>query len=285
MCRTLKHRDNIGNEGDRIGYLQESAFSSRIYQNMHNELDFWMELSGKSGVRKELSMVVTPVRSCQKWQDKRMMRCPQSMDCIHRDLFCDGKINCANYAFDEDTNECTDFVQEGFFQSPIGVPIIIVLAIVLPIGIVIFIISCISIGRRYIELCYTSNNTEQENTGPFLSLLGSHLRGTIRRGGRTRPSTHSDDRTRSRHRSDSDGDLVEDGERDRHHDVIGSGGGAFSLQQLLEGGGGDSALGGRGGEGQDPSSPPTAPPPYSDIYKDEPPKYSDIVKDQENDIS
>jgi len=253
MCSKLHHHESEeGKDANRLDYIRESGYSRRIYQKSIDEMDLWIELNQDRKVRKQLSLTVTPARNCDRWEDPSMMKCPQSLDCIHRDLFCDGKINCPRHAFDEDLDRCEDYVESGFFESPIGVPIIIILAIVLPIATVIFALSLFSICRKYIELCHSRGDPEA--SGAFPSLLDGAL-------GRTRRVSTEQDR------SDHAG--------------------ALALSNILLHGRRTDGHGDReGGDHHDrspESPPPNAPPLYTEIYKDEPPNYFDIVKPEDID--
>jgi len=268
MCQKFESHEHPEDEKEekRLDYIRESSFSSRIYNKMQNEIDFWIQLHQKSNIRKHLKLTITPARSCHRWQDHSQMQCPLSAECIHRDLFCDGMINCPSDALDEDFDSCEDYVENGFFESPIGIPIIIILAVVLPIGAVILVLSVYSICRKYLELCRSHNReNNSESSGAFPSLLGGALR--RRRSESREPESSRTDEVAALALSQiiSRGSRVADCQGDRQLRMAG---GARQVQRNLSSGG--------------ESPPPSAPPPYAEIYKDDPPNYFDIVRDEEN---
>lgn len=238
ICTSLPPKDFTKDDGEgELGFPHEKSYSKRLYNKMKNEIDFWVQLKAKNNERKEIKITVTPIRSCNQYRNDNLRQCPGSNECISKSLFCDGKVNC-RLAQDEDRNECSKLVEdEGFFTSPIGIPIIIILAVVIPTGIVIFLLTGISICRKYLRL--GSRNEEDASNNSFPTLLGSHPR------------------RQERQNSDSPSAY------ERH-------GGAPLAALVLEER--DPARG-----EQDQSSPPSAPPPYSEIYKDAPPKYSEII--------
>jgi len=174
-CTYLPRREITKDDEDGVvGFPHEKSYSQRLYNKMKNEIDFWLQLKPKNNEKKEVMITVTPVRACNQYNDDNLRQCPGSNECISKSLFCDGKVNCRLGAGDEDVNECRKLVEdEGFFSSPIGIPIIIILAVVIPTGIVIFLLTGISICRKYLRL---GRNEEDASNNSFPTLLGGHPR-------------------------------------------------------------------------------------------------------------
>jgi len=94
--RTVKTRKEVS-EGTASS---ATPLSKRVYsESSDQEMDIWIQLAVPPADwpgHKTLSLTVTPfMKSCGK-EDTTHRRCSsKSRHCIRRDLFCDGRINCA----------------------------------------------------------------------------------------------------------------------------------------------------------------------------------------------
>lgn len=90
--------------GNRTGGQEESPpvtpLTSRVYsESSDQEMDIWLQLAVPPADwpgHKTLSLTVTPFRKSCSPTDRSHKRCgPAQRHCIRRELFCDGRINCA----------------------------------------------------------------------------------------------------------------------------------------------------------------------------------------------
>lgn len=73
--------------------------ADRIYsEERDREMDVWIRLSlpKESNIAKTLTLVVTPFKKTCSAKDTDYRKCGNSPRCIRKELFCDGRINCAH---------------------------------------------------------------------------------------------------------------------------------------------------------------------------------------------
>ncbi|XP_023346891.1 uncharacterized protein LOC111715752 [Eurytemora carolleeae] len=92
------------------------------------EMDVWIKIEG--GGRKELVLIITPHSMCSR-RSTGTRPCPNSSECISSELFCDGKVNCISNSLDEDSRFCPHLEAGGLTESPIGIPLILIICVVL----------------------------------------------------------------------------------------------------------------------------------------------------------
>ena len=70
---------------------------SRIYHEQEDrEMDIWMHITRENQENKIVNMVVTPFMKTCKEEDRDYKQCGYRDYCISRELFCDGRVNCAS---------------------------------------------------------------------------------------------------------------------------------------------------------------------------------------------
>ena len=75
-----------------------SLLKTRTYiEESDREMDIWIHINRPAeDVTKSLSLVVTPVKkNCQR-RDRSYQQCGYRDSCVRKELFCDGRVNCAS---------------------------------------------------------------------------------------------------------------------------------------------------------------------------------------------
>ena len=74
-----------------------SPLDTRIYtENSDREMDIWIHVnSDGSQEDKTLTLVVTPFKKTCKRKDNQYQKCGYRASCVRKELFCDGRVNCA----------------------------------------------------------------------------------------------------------------------------------------------------------------------------------------------
>jgi hypothetical protein len=74
-----------------------STLKTRIFaEDSDREMDIWININSPGdGQEKTLTMVVTPFKKTCKRQDSQYQNCGYRSSCVRKELFCDGRVNCA----------------------------------------------------------------------------------------------------------------------------------------------------------------------------------------------
>ena len=75
-----------------------SMLKTRIYtEDTDREMDIWIKINspGDGQDEKTLTMVVTPFKKTCKRKDSQYQKCGTRSSCVRKELFCDGRVNCA----------------------------------------------------------------------------------------------------------------------------------------------------------------------------------------------
>ena len=76
-----------------------TPLARRIYNEEEDrEMDIWMNINTKNveqNLYKTLTLVVTPFKKSCASRDSLYQQCRFSTKCVRRELFCDGRVNCA----------------------------------------------------------------------------------------------------------------------------------------------------------------------------------------------
>jgi len=76
-----------------------TPLARRIYNEEEDkEMDIWMNINTrdlKENMHKTLTLVVTPFKKSCATRDSLYQQCRFSTKCVRRELFCDGRVNCA----------------------------------------------------------------------------------------------------------------------------------------------------------------------------------------------
>ena len=73
------------------------SMKTRTYiEDSDREMDIWINInSADKDKEKTLSLVVTPVKKNCKGKDRNYKQCGYRDSCVRKELFCDGRVNCA----------------------------------------------------------------------------------------------------------------------------------------------------------------------------------------------
>lgn len=74
-----------------------TPLANRIYSEEDDmEMDVWLQIElGEAALDKSLTLVVTPFKKSCASRDLLYRQCRYSTKCVRKELFCDGRINCA----------------------------------------------------------------------------------------------------------------------------------------------------------------------------------------------
>lgn len=74
-----------------------TPLANRIYNEEEDrEMDIWIQVALTGGQsEKSISLVVTPFKKSCATRDNLYRQCRYSTKCVRKELFCDGRINCA----------------------------------------------------------------------------------------------------------------------------------------------------------------------------------------------
>ena len=78
--------------------LAGSNLDTRIYrEESDREMDIWIHINSPDGGQDDrtLTMVVTPFKKTCSRKDSHYRKCGFRSSCVRKELFCDGRINCA----------------------------------------------------------------------------------------------------------------------------------------------------------------------------------------------
>ena len=97
-CGVVDLPESIEVNGVTKFMFPDSKLRSRIYtEDSDREMDIWILVSGprEDLEEKTLSLVVTPfLKTCKK-ADSHYQKCGDQASCVRKELFCDGRVNCA----------------------------------------------------------------------------------------------------------------------------------------------------------------------------------------------
>ena len=73
-----------------------TPLTKRIYaEEEDKEMDIWIQVRTHMTQDKSLTLVVTPFKKSCGSRDRLYQQCRYSTKCVRKELFCDGRINCA----------------------------------------------------------------------------------------------------------------------------------------------------------------------------------------------
>ena len=75
-----------------------STMNTRIYtEDSDREMDIWININSPEDGQEEktLTLVGTPVKKTCKCHDSQYQKCGYRSSCVRKELFCDGRVNCA----------------------------------------------------------------------------------------------------------------------------------------------------------------------------------------------
>ena len=97
-------------------------------------VDMFLSCFCRAQPPKQLKLVVTPFKKQCSGEDHYYRRCPSSTgQCIKRELFCDGMINCGGVEKDEQEEYCLQHLGAGLDMF-MTIPIIILIVVFSIVG-------------------------------------------------------------------------------------------------------------------------------------------------------
>ena len=75
-----------------------SRLETRMYiEDSDRELDIWIHIRSPDDDLEEklITLVVTPGKKTCKTKDRTYEKCGHRSSCVRKELFCDGRVNCA----------------------------------------------------------------------------------------------------------------------------------------------------------------------------------------------
>jgi len=122
----------------RIDYGRTSRAQREYVEDVDKEMDLWLAVhpSARGEPAKLLHLVITPFKKQCAGDDYYYRRCPSKaasgQQCIKRELFCDGQINCGGTEKDEQQEYCLQHL--GGADMFITIPIIILIVVFSVVG-------------------------------------------------------------------------------------------------------------------------------------------------------
>jgi len=122
-------------EGVTSFQFPTTPLANRIYSEEDDmEMDVWLQIElGEPVPDKSLTLVVTPFKKSCGGRDLLYRQCRYSTKCVRKELFCDGRINCA-WPYSEPADEvyCREsVVPQVTAWSVTDLPVILVVVLVL----------------------------------------------------------------------------------------------------------------------------------------------------------
>jgi len=114
-CGVVEPPVTLSENGIKSFKFPSTPLSRRIYNEEDDrEMDIWIVIDNLSredsmSMNKSLTLVVTPFKKSCRGGDTIYRQCQDSNRCVRRDLFCDGRVNCAlPYRDPADEAQCRD---------------------------------------------------------------------------------------------------------------------------------------------------------------------------------
>jgi len=121
----------------RLDYGKTPRSRREYIEDVDKEMDLWLVVhpSRKGQPHKQLKLVITPFKKHCAPNDHYYRRCPSTKQpqCIRRELFCDGQINCGGHEKDEQMEYCITHLGSGVDMF-MTIPIIILIVVFSIVG-------------------------------------------------------------------------------------------------------------------------------------------------------
>jgi len=121
----------------RLDYGRTPRSRREYIEDVDKEMDLWLVVhpSRKGQPNKQLKLVITPFKKHCAPNDHYYRRCPSTKQpqCIRRELFCDGQINCGGHEKDEQMEYCIAHLGSGVDMF-MTIPIIILIVVFSIVG-------------------------------------------------------------------------------------------------------------------------------------------------------
>jgi len=119
----------------RLDYGKTPRSRREYVEDVDKEMDLWLVVhpSKKGQLNKQLKLVITPFKKHCAANDHYYRRCPSTKQpqCIRRELFCDGQVNCGGDEKDEQIEYCLTHPGVDMFMT---IPIIILIVVFSIVG-------------------------------------------------------------------------------------------------------------------------------------------------------
>jgi len=121
----------------RLDYGKTPRSRREYIEDVDKEIDLWLVVhpTRKGQPNKQLKLVITPFKKHCAPNDHYYRRCPSTKQpqCIRRELFCDGQINCGGHEKDEQIEYCITHLGSGVDMF-MTIPIIILIVVFSIVG-------------------------------------------------------------------------------------------------------------------------------------------------------
>jgi len=121
----------------RLDYGKTPRSRREYIEDVDKEMDLWLVVhpTRKGQPHKQLKLVITPFKKHCTPNDHYYRRCPSTKQpqCIRRELFCDGQINCGGHEKDEQMEYCIAHLGTGVDMF-MTIPIIILIVVFSIVG-------------------------------------------------------------------------------------------------------------------------------------------------------
>jgi len=125
----------------RLDYGKTPRARREYIEDVDKEMDLWLVVhpAKKGEPNKQLKLVITPFKKHCVANDHYYKRCPSTKQpqCIKRELFCDGQINCGGFEKDEQMEYCLTHSGAGVDMF-MTIPIIILIVVFSIVGLMFF---------------------------------------------------------------------------------------------------------------------------------------------------
>ena len=130
----------------KVNFGDISAERRFYIEENDREMDIWVQIGSKTSRNKILNLVVTPFLKMCGENDDGWKKCIDRRNCIRKDLFCDGQVNCL-----EDETECKVDIKNKKNSFDLNRDKIVSLSVILGaiiVSIMITVILCIKRKRK-----------------------------------------------------------------------------------------------------------------------------------------
>jgi len=146
-----------------------TPLARRIYNEEEDrEMDIWMNINTKNveeNLYKTLTLVVTPFKKSCASRDSLYQQCRFSTKCVRRELFCDGRVNCA-WPYVEPADEVHCLETQILEEEPLFAMDLVIIFTV-PLFLAFLLVGLVTAVRKY------SKNVAKMPDRPSSDLFGN----------------------------------------------------------------------------------------------------------------
>lgn len=154
----------------RLDYAGTPRSKREYVEDVDKEMDIWLAVHPprRGEAPKQLRLVVTPFKKHCSGDDHYYRRCPSSSgQCIKRELFCDGQINCGGEEKDEQIEYC---LKNRGGDLAMTIPIIILIVVFSIVGLMFLLFLLKTCSSHLSPKRHSSSPSEHRTAEQSLSL-------------------------------------------------------------------------------------------------------------------